>query len=238
VEGAPVAASAAAPARLMPLLRRVLGSDFDRLHPLLQKQYGFTSADAACFVGEGVMDEVWRGPFFYIPFLMVGAMRRAMFPETGRDVPFTVRNYAYTDSLGRETLTWTREFRMPRARRFDETMVYSAERGCIVVYVGTHQHLAVDLFIEAGRGGELRFRTGGQRLYEGRLALRFPMLLSGAALVTERVNDEKERFDVAINNRLLGGIFGYRGWFRGGVRPCARDDVPRDVRPVREERRA
>jgi Domain of unknown function (DUF4166) len=241
VEGAALASTATQSrvVGVVPLFRRVLGADFDRLHPRLRQQYGFTSADGTCFAGEGVMDEVWRGPFFYVPFLMVGATRRAMFPETGRDVPFTIRNYAYTDGLGRETLTWTREFRMPRARRFDETMVYAPERGCIVVYVGTHQHLAVELFIEAGKDGELLFRTGAQRMYEGRVAFKFPLLLSGSALVTERVNDAEERFevDVAIRNRMLGGIFGYRGWFRGGVRACAAADVPRDVRPAREERR-
>jgi hypothetical protein len=220
-------------------LRLALGSAFDQLHPLLQQQYGFTSADERCFVGEGVMDQVWRGPFFYIPFLMIGAMRRVMFPEAGRNVPFTIRNFAYRDGLGRETLTWTREFRMPRTRRFDETMIYSPERGCIVVYAGTHQHLAVDLFVEPGPDGEVRFRTGGQRLYEGGIAVRIPMILSGTAIVTERVNDGKGRFevDVAIRNRLLGGIFGYRGWFHGGVRPCPADEMPADVRPVREESR-
>jgi hypothetical protein len=222
-----------------PLFRLALGSAFEKLHPSLQQQYGFSSADNQCFVGEGVMEEVWRGPSFYVPFLVVGAMRRVMFPEMGRNVPFTIRNYAYTDGLGRETLTWTREFMMPRVRRFDETMVYSQERGCIIVYAGTHQHLAVDLFMEVGREGELLFRTGGQRLYEGAVAIRFPMVLSGTAIVTERVNDAKGRFevDVAIRNRLLGGIFGYRGWFQGGVRACGKDEVPRDVKPVREEQR-
>jgi hypothetical protein len=223
----------------VPIMRLALGDSFERLHPLLQQQYGFTSSDERCFIGEGVMEEVWRGPFFYVPFLMVGAARRVMFPEVGRDVPFTIRNYAYVDGHGRETLTWTREFRMSRARRFDETLVYSAERRCLVVYAGTHQHLAVDLYVEVGRDGELRFGTGEQRMYEMGLAFRFPMLLSGMADVVERVDDAKERFevDVRIRNRLLGGIFGYRGWFSGGVRECRAADVPADVRPVREEAR-
>jgi hypothetical protein len=185
------------------------------------------------------MDEVWRGPFFYIPFLMVGAARRIMFPETGRDIPFTVRNYAYTDTHGRETLTWTREFLFKRQRRFDETMIFSAERGCLVVYAGTHQHLAVDLFAKPGLDGELVFTTGEQRLYERGLAVRFPLLFSGTAAVVERVNEADDRFevDVEIRNALLGRIFGYRGSFRGGVEPCPGAKVPRNVMPVREEAR-
>ena len=183
------------------------------------------------------MDEVWRGPFFYIPFLMVGAARRIMFPETGRGVPFWVRNYAYRDSHGRETLTWTREFQFKRPRRFDETMIYSAQRGCLIVYAGTHQHLAVDLFVRPGPEGELLFTTGEQRLYERGLSVRFPRLLSGSAVVVERVNDGAGQFevDVRITNRFLGRIFGYRGSFRGAVEPCAGSEVPRDVKPVREE---
>jgi hypothetical protein len=127
------------------IYQRALGSDFGRLHPKIQQRFGFCGRDRVASIGHGVMDEVWHGPAYILPFLYVGAWRRIMFPEQGRGVPFTVENYAYVDRFGRETVTWIRTFRTRRSRRFDAYMIYSDKRGCIVDYLGTHQHLAVDL---------------------------------------------------------------------------------------------
>ena len=39
------------------------------------------------------------GKYYTLPFLYFGTWRRIMFPEQGRDVPFTIANYAYRDSV-------------------------------------------------------------------------------------------------------------------------------------------
>ena len=66
------------------------------------------------------MHEIWRGPFYTLPFLMIGTWRNIMFPERGRDVPFEIENYAYRDSFGRETVTWMR-------RNFPSRFVFVGE---------------------------------------------------------------------------------------------------------------
>ena len=87
------------------IFRRALGADFDRLHPEIQRRFGFSSADGVASIGEGVMEELWRGPAFTVPFLVLGTWRRIMFPDRGHDVPFRIENYAYVDGFGRETVT-------------------------------------------------------------------------------------------------------------------------------------
>jgi hypothetical protein len=223
--------------RGLSIFERALGPDFKRLHPALRAQYGIRSGDCRAFRGRGVMDEVWHGRWYTVPFLHIGAMRSGMFAETGRDVAFSISNYAYRDGLGRETLTWTREFYFDRPRRFDETIVYSERRGRLVVYLGTHQHLAVELIVSVDAEGALIIRTGAQRLYEFRVGLRFPLLFSGVAKAREWWCEDEGRFrvDVSIANPLWGRILGYRGWFEGGVEDCA--EVPQAARPRREERR-
>jgi len=220
------------------IVQLALGPDFSRLHPRLQEQYGFTNADALAFRARGVMERIWRGGPHVVPFLHLGAMRRAVFPDTGRSIPFTVANYAYTDRFGRETLTWTRTFEFPRPRRFDETLIHSNKRGQAVVYMGSHQHLAVDLHLSA-HDGALLIRTGSQRFYEWPIAIPFPILLSGVATARESYSDDRARFeiDVRIANPLFGRILGYNGWFTGGCEPCPPGDIPSDCRPAREERR-
>jgi hypothetical protein len=163
-----------------------------------------------------------------------------MFPDRGENVSFTIRNYAYQDSRGRETVTWIRDFALRTPRRFDATMIYSEQRNLVVDYLGTHQHLAVDIHLSVDpEDGGLRLRSGEQRFYEGPIAFRFPLLFSGIADVKEWFDDRRGKFGIEVNvhNSTWGPLFGYRGWFDVEWIPCEPVDVPRDVRPVREERR-
>src|SRR5580704_3693689 len=148
------------------IYERAMGSDFGRLHPQIQRRFGFSSRDNVASVGTGIMEEIWHGPPYTLPFLYIGSWRRIMFPEYGRNVPFQIQNYAYLDPLGRETVSWVRTFRANRQRRFDAYMVYSEERSCISDYVGTQRVLAVDIERHVEPNGGVDLRKGRQRFYE------------------------------------------------------------------------
>jgi hypothetical protein len=208
------------------------------LHPEIQRRFGFSSKDGIASIGTGVMEELWHGPPYTLPFLYVGAFRRIMFPESGRNVPFEIVNYSYLDSLGRETVTWIRTFHTKRPRRFDAYMIYSEQRQCVVDYLGTHQHLAVDLDLSVGSNGGLRLRSGAQRFYEGRVAFTFPMLFSGVADVCEWYDETDKcfRIEVVVKNRTWGRLFGYKGHFQvEWISEVA--GVPDELLPRRTERR-
>jgi Domain of unknown function (DUF4166) len=222
------------------IYRQVLGADFDRLHPRMQWRFGCSSMDETCQIGTGVMDEVWRGPWWTLPFLLLGSVRRVLFPSRGKRVPFTIANYAYIDRFGRETVTWARRFHFPRrTRAFDATMIFSKRRDAIVDYLGTHQHLAVDLHCWVDDEGAMCIRSGEQRFYEGPVAFRFPLIFSGVADVREWWDEVAAcfRIEVHVANELLGPLFGYRGSFTVEEHPCPAGDVPAEVRPFREEHR-
>ena len=221
------------------IYQKALGSEFGRLHPQIQRRFGFSSEDGCASIGRGVMERVWHGAPYTLPFLYMGTWRRIMFPQRGRDVPFSIHNYAYRDRFGRETVTWIRDFGAPLRRRFDATMIYSKRRGRIVDYLGTHQHLAVDIDVAVGERGGIHIRSGAQRFYEGPLAFRFPMLFSGYADVNEWFDDDSEdfRISVRVTNPVWGPLFGYEGRFRVEWVPSTVGDVPSDMRPRREEQR-
>jgi hypothetical protein len=229
------------------IYQRALGRRFRDLHPQVQRRFGFSSGDGIASIGTGVMEEVWHGRPYTLPFLHIGTWRAIMFPERGRDVPFTIENYAYKDPFGRETVTWNRTFhtrrplsRKVRPRRFDATMVYSEERGRIIDYLGNHQHLAVDIDLEVDDAtGGVRLRSGAQRFHEGPVSFRFPMLFSGYADVREWYDDATERFriDVEVTNRTWGRLFGYRGSFTCRWPKVGTDGIPPGQKPVRHERR-
>jgi hypothetical protein len=221
------------------IYQEVLGAEFSRLHPQIQRRFGFGSGDGVAAIGRGIMERVWHGRFYTLPFLYVGTWRRIMFPEYGQNVPFTIENYAYRDSLGRETVTWLRTFQTRKARRFDAYMIHSRQRRKIVDYLGTHQHLAVDIDISVDARGGLRLRSGEQRFYEGPLAFRFPMFFSGVAEVCEWYDDAEQKFkiEVEVTNRTWGPLFGYRGSFDVEWVPMTEQRVPSHAKPGREERR-
>ena len=216
-----------------------MGSDFSRLHPQIQKRFGFSADSGVAAIGRGVMETVWHGPMYTLPFLYVGSWRRIMFPEQGTAVPFTIENYAYRDRFGRETVTWLRTFQTRRARRFDAYMIHSPRRKKIVDYLGTHQHLAVDIDLSVDPRGGLRLRSGDQRFYEGVIGFRFPLLFSGVADVCEWYDDQTNKFQIEVHvaNKHWGRLFGYRGSFDVEWLPMTPGQIPEHARPRREERR-
>ena len=219
------------------IYQQALGSRFNDLHPHIQRRFGFSSADRIAAVGTGVMEELWHGALYTLPFLYVGTWRSIMFPEQGRNVPFTIQNYAYRDSLGRETVTWVRTFHTTQVRRFDAYMIYSEKRSCIVDYLGNHQHLAVDIDAHVAPNGGIQICSGEQRFYEGILGFRFPMAISGIANVSEWYDDDNQcfRIKVDVRNRRWGPLFGYSGRFQ--VEWINDPRIPDDILPKRVEPR-
>ncbi len=222
------------------IYQKALGSEFQKLHPKIQERFGFSSEDGIASVGKGVMEKVWKGKFYTLPFLYIGTWRNIMFPASGTDIPFQIENYAYRDNLGRETVTWVRTFYFtPQYRRFDATMIYSQQRNCIVDYLGNRQHLAVDIEMFADEEGGINLRSGEQRFYEGAIAFRFPMFFSGYAQVREWFDDsiQQYRIEVNVRNKRWGPLFGYKGKFEAEFIQTHGNTIPQHVKPLREETR-
>jgi hypothetical protein len=220
------------------MFERAMGTDFARLHPMLERRFGVgLDAGYAC-VGRGTMTRIRRGPWWTVPFLQIGRMRNILVPDVGERIPFTVENFPYRDELGRETVTFVRQYDIRgRIRRFDATMIFSPARRIVVDYLGTHQHLAVDLDFAVGDGGSLHLTSGAQRFYEGPIGFRFPMLFSGRADLHESYDDDAGVFRIRleVRNRLFGFLFGYEGEFTCEF-PAA-TDAPARLKPVRTEAR-
>jgi hypothetical protein len=216
------------------IFEHALGSEFVRLHPQMQRRFGVgLDAGYGC-VGTGVMTRVRRGPWWTVPFLRLGKFRNILIADTGDNVPFTIENYPYLDPYGRETVTFVREYAVrSKPARFDATMILS--RGRIVDYLGTHQHLAVDLDLQVDDAGALLLLSDAQRFYAGPIAFAFPMLFSGRARLRETFDDAAGVFRISmeVHNRFFGFLFGYEGEFTCTYPAAA--DAPSRLKPVRHE---
>jgi hypothetical protein len=83
---------------------------------MIQRRFGFSSGDGIASIGRGVMEEVWKGLPYTLPFLYVGTWRRIMFPRW-EGHSFHNQELRLVDEFGRETVTWIRT-RSSRRRRF------------------------------------------------------------------------------------------------------------------------
>ncbi|MBO3084495.1 DUF4166 domain-containing protein [Cellulomonas fengjieae] len=218
------------------LFERAMGDAFFDLHPMMQRRFGVGLDSGEACVGTGVMSQIRLGPWWTRPFLQLGRVRNVLIPDGGTDVPFSIENYPYRDPLGRETVTFVREFDVRgQRRRFDATMV--AHDGKVLDYLGTHQHLAVDLELRADADGGLRLTSGAQRFYEGPIGFGFPLALSGRADLHEWYDDAAETFRIELEvvNDRFGFLFGYQGAFTCAWEPAL--DAPDRLKPRRHERR-
>ncbi|WP_436056531.1 DUF4166 domain-containing protein [Arthrobacter sp. LjRoot78] len=218
-----------------------LGQDFRKLHPMLQKRFGVDIDSGYACVGRGVFSEVRCGAWWTVPFLRLGAFRNILFPDQGRNIPFTIENYPYVDGFGRPTVTFVRTLELPRARRrrFDATMIYSPQRGAVVDYLGTHQHLATDLKLEVLADGTLHLQSTAQRFYEGVIGFTFPAALTGTADLYESFDDDRGVYTIQmqVRNPVTGFLFGYRGEFSCTFPRLSDEDFPEHLKPHREESR-
>lgn len=223
------------------MFRAVLGADFERLHPQLQRRFSVGLASGEACTGRGVMDRIWHGGAFVKPFLSLGTTRNILVPREGRNIPFKIENVPYLDTFGRETVTFVRTFDLPgRARRFDAQMVLSPKGDRILDYLGTHQHLASELHFHAEPDGSLLIRSGEHRFREGPVDVRVPELVGAAAEVRESYDDRTGRFRIRVRvvNRYFGPLFGYQGSFEASYTDIRGRGVRAGLRPVREESRA
>ncbi|MDL5350683.1 DUF4166 domain-containing protein [Microbacterium sp. zg-YB36] len=218
------------------IFERALGAEFARLHPMMQRRFGVGLSSGEACIGTGEMAIIRRGPWWTVPFLQIGRLRNILIPDVGTQVPFRIENFPYRDPFGRETVTFVRGYDIHgRQRRFDATMILVGDR--IVDYLGTHQHLAVDLDLTVDDEGGLVLTSDAQRFYEGPIAFRFPMLFSGRARLRERFDERDGRFhiDLEVHNDRFGFLFGYRGSFTCDWIPAS--DAPPRLKPRRHERR-
>jgi hypothetical protein len=117
-------------------------------------------------------------------------------------------------------------------------MIYSESRARIIDYLGSHQHLAVEIDLRVDESGALCLRSGAQRFYEGPFGFSFPMAMSGIADVREWFDEKTglHNISVTVHNRRWGPLFGYRGSF-SVTYPHDHEHLPAHIRPKREEKR-
>ena len=199
---------------MMSIYKKVMGTDFALLHPMLQKRYDLQ--DGEIFKASGVMHEIKGGPIWLYPLFRIGVRWKLLFPEHGQSIPFSITNTAFTTKAGESNVHWERIFQFQhKSRYFNALMTLDEERLVIKDYLGEPSLFYSDLDFLVTEAGHLQIASLNQRLVLGKLEIPLPRFLQGLATVTEKYIDEQELYQitVTVKNPLIGSVFSYEGTF-------------------------
>ncbi|MFD9628992.1 DUF4166 domain-containing protein [Peribacillus muralis] len=199
----------------MTIYQELLGEDFQRLHPKLQERYALPIGEP--FNGVGTMSKIETGASWLKPFLKLAARWKFLFPENGKDVPFSIKNTCRTLPTGEVQIHWERTFYFEViTRHFNAFMTVDTKRGVVKDYLGEPSLFYSDLKFAVTSEGRIHIRSGPQRIVIGNLEFPIPRLLEGVVTVEEGYDDVREVFtiQVDIRNRIVGRLMAYEGEFK------------------------
>ncbi|SET27315.1 protein of unknown function [Oceanobacillus limi] len=198
----------------MSIYERALGNQFRKMHPKLQERYLFEGDRP--FRAKGVMDYVYRGSTFLYPLYRLGLKRKLLFPEHGRDIPFTIINTPCKGNDGEQQIHWQREFHFENKKRyFNALMSFDEHSHMIKDYFGEPPIFYSDLSFTVTKAKGLKIESKQQRLVIGRMEIPVPKLFQGVATVIEEFDDVEKNFliHVKVTNPLVGNLMSYKGRF-------------------------
>jgi Domain of unknown function (DUF4166) len=196
------------------IYKELLGTEFQKLQPKLQERYMLPVGQA--FKGTGTMAKIEAGPAWLKPFLTYAVRRKFLFPESGHDVPFTIKNSCRHLKSGITEVYWERTFFFEEAaRHFNAFMTIDAGRGVVKDYLGEPSLFYSDLKLSVSPQGGLRIRSGFQRLIAGKIEIPLPSLLRGEVAVEEGFDEVRGCYTIKvdIHNKLIGRMMTYEGTF-------------------------
>jgi hypothetical protein len=198
----------------MSIYKKVMGEDFYLLHPMLQKRYNLP--EGTVFKASGMMNDIKGGPKWLYPIFRAGVQWKLLFPESGKDVPFTITNTARIGKNGESQVHWERVFHFgPQKRYFNALMSLDENRLVIKDYLGEPHLFYSDLALSVTNEGHLKISSLDQRLVLWKIEIPLPKLFQGLATVTEKYDEVRALYhiQVTVKNPLIGSVFSYEGEF-------------------------
>ncbi|MEZ4685540.1 MAG: DUF4166 domain-containing protein [Bacteroidia bacterium] len=193
-----------------------MGTNFERLHIMMQARYGLHHEEGISCIGEGIMERMESGNIWVKPFLWLGIRRKLLFPERGRNIPFVLENHPFQSPDGTSCISFNAFFYFPETiRQTKADMRWDEKQNGISYALGKKKKLVTSLHLEVDSRGHLLMRSGRLFRLFGE-SLRLPAWPGGFAEVEEWYDEREDRFHirVSIAHPFFGKIYHYEGWFR------------------------
>lgn len=184
----------------------------DSLPAAFQKQYLISVDSGQMAFFDGISTRVWHRPFWLRPFFWVLSFFDILFPETGTDIPATMRLTGRRDAQGQPYHNWDRTFSFAKPRYFKAVMAYDSNWNCVVEHFTPLHILSMAWDINFTAPAHLEIITRTCRLNLGKLQIPLPHLLHPHVRVSEdALDDETIQMSLTMSHPFFGDIFGYEG---------------------------
>lgn len=197
----------------------LLGENFLKLHPKLQERYRLPLNEEFC--ATGIMHVIESGPKLIRPMYKLFTRNHFLFPESGKNIPFTISNRSYLNENQQGEIYWERAFYFPDViRKFNATMTVDLESKVVKDYLGDPAIFYSDLQFDVTEEGFLLIRSGKQRAVLGKGEISLPRALTGRVTVTEGYDEKLNVYTihVSIFNDFIGRMMQYAGTFSPSAR--------------------
>lgn len=199
----------------MSIYKEILGEQFEKLQPMLQKRYALPEGKA--FKATGMMKKISGGPKWLLPLFLLGTRWKFLFPEQGTNIPFKIVNTTRTGPNGEQQVHWERTFQFPNKKRyFNALMSLDSNKGIVKDYLGEPSLFYSELIFIVSTEGHIQIESGKQRFVMGPIEIPLARVFQGCVQVKEYYIEERDVFSihVVITNPLIGTLFEYEGEFR------------------------
>jgi len=189
------------------LLQKVLGADWDKLPPVIQRHYSTSSNRSTCVIGN--MDIGY--PSYLLPMISLIHLCGGLVLKRGNRIKSIVEK---TSCEKNNTLFWSRTLTYPDNKKdyFFSKMIYLQDHELIEsVRFGFGLRLKVSV-----ENGKLVYRSNGHIWQCGKLRLTFPdwLVLGSATIIEIPTANQQFKLDFSISHPLLGLTYWYRGIFQ------------------------
>ena len=188
------------------IYQSLLGNQFEQLHPKLQHRYTMP------FYAKGIMHEIQTGSALLQPVYQFGKHMNFLFPESGKNIPFTLKN----TWDGESTVRFERTFYFPTATRtFTTAMHVNLANRTARDYLGDPAIVSADLEFSITKDGSLITKSGAQKIVAGPAEIPLFSFLEGRGSAVESYDEQKQLYtiEIATYNALVGKIVSYIGEF-------------------------
>jgi len=191
----------------IPLLQKVLGDDWDKLPPVIQRHYTIPVDSNTCVRGD--MEIAY--PNFLLPLISLIHLCGGLVSKRGKKINTLVKK---TVSAQNTELFWQRtlEYSGNKKDSFYSRMVYLQPNELIeTVRFGFGLRLKVSV-----EDGTLVYRSNGHIWQYACLRLTFPdwLLLGKACIIEHPISDREFKLDFSIQHPLWGESYCYHGIFQ------------------------
>lgn len=193
------------------LFREVMGAEWAKLHPDIQKRFEKNPAPDAPLRYCGALEELscsFAGKL--LGFLTRPLIKGALIPYSGTNVSVDIQVYT---ERGDPSIYKHRIYRIPGRKPIEFTsFMRRSERGEVLEYVGCGLGMKLLVF---EKDGNLHFRSEGYFWDLGLFRLSIPNILSPGATYLMHINEGagKFRIRIDIDHLLFGKMFVQGGVF-------------------------